>query len=115
MLDAPRTLQNADMRSYWVYMLRCSDGSYYIGITNDPARRTTEHMLGTDPKSYTYRRRPLERVYASEFYDVHEAIAWEKHIKRWSRKKKEALIRGEYELLPALSRRRAQFKKKIPS
>lgn len=85
-------------------MLRCADGSYYIGITNNVEQRVDQHNAGVDPSSFTFSRRPVEVVYRVEFSDVHEAISWEKHIKRWSRKKKEALMRGDEEILIRESR-----------
>ena len=84
-------------------MVRCSDQSYYTGVTNSTERRVKEHNEGRDPKSYTFRRRPVELVYSAMFEDLYEAIAWEKILKKWSRKKKEAVIRGEWEALPQLS------------
>ena len=88
------------MRSYYVYILHCSDGSYYTGVTNDYEERVDQHIAGMDPSCYTYKKRPVKLVYLAEFGDVNEAIAWEKQVKRWSRKKKEALILGkETELL----------------
>jgi len=66
------------MNPYFVYIVRCSDGSYYTGITNDCQRRIYEHNNSEDKKSYTYKRRPVELIYSSEFGDVNEAIAWEK-------------------------------------
>ncbi len=99
-------------KEYYVYILRCHDSSYYSGITSDIEQRIAEHKSGKDPKAYTYKRRPVELVYLTSFQDVHEAIAWEKTIKGWSRKKKEALIAGEFEKLPELSRRRTPFAKK---
>ena len=78
-----------------VYIIRCADGSYYTGVTNNVERRFGEHSAGTDPKCYTFQRRPLALVYTARFRDVWEAIAWETHIKKWSRRKKEALIRGD--------------------
>ena len=88
---------------YYVYILRCKDGSYYTGITNNHERRLRQHNEGVNPKSYTFTRRPVELVYVTEFNDVFEAIAWEKQVKGWSRKKKEALIRREFEKLPRLA------------
>ena len=64
----------------------------------------SQHANGINPDCYTYRRRPVELVYSSDFTDVWQAIAWEKTVKRWSRKKKEALIRGDYDGLPALAK-----------
>lgn len=94
------------MHEYFVYILHCADGSYYTGITNDDERRLTEHGEDLDPSSYTHSRRPVRLVYLADFQDINEAISWEKKIKRWSRAKKEALIRREYERLPALSKKR---------
>ncbi len=88
-----------------VYMLRCSDGSYYVGSTKqDVDARVWEHNnLAID--GYTARRRPVELVF-SEGYDlIIDAIARERQIKGWSRAKKEALIALAYERLPQLSRR----------
>ena len=90
--------------NYHVYILRCSDGSYYVGMTGDIGCRLQQHQNGTFPTCYTFRRRPLELVYSSWFTDIFQAIACEKRLKGWSRKKKEALIRGEEHLLPMLSR-----------
>ncbi|PRD45106.1 hypothetical protein C5748_02460 [Phyllobacterium phragmitis] len=89
-----------------VYILRCLDGSYYTGITKQPVEaRVWEHNNLPDEKSYTWNRRPVELVF-SETYDlVKDAIAREKQIKGWSRRKKEALIALDYEGLPELSRR----------
>ena len=89
--------------SYFVYILRCADGSYYTGITNNVERRLGEHEAG-HPGSYTYTRRPFQLVYTEHFRYVLDAIAWEKHVKRWSRAKKEALIAGDWEKLPILAR-----------
>jgi putative endonuclease len=94
---------------YTVYILRCADGSYYTGVTNDLARRVFEHEQCTDPKSYVFKRRPLKLVYSANFEDINEAISWEKTIKRWSRKKKEALIKGDEEALKQLSKRYTRY------
>ncbi|OGJ72586.1 hypothetical protein A2454_01005 [Candidatus Peribacteria bacterium RIFOXYC2_FULL_55_14] len=92
------------MRSYYVYILRCRDGSYYTGVTNDYKMRVYQHQSGVDTSCYTYKRRPVKLVYLAEFGDINEAIAWEKQVKKWSRRKKEALINSQYEDLPTLSR-----------
>jgi putative endonuclease len=88
-----------------VYILRCADGSYYTGLTKLPVEaRVWEH--NNDPlDGYTARRRPVQLVF-SEVYDrLTDAIARERQIKGWSRSKKEALMRGDYAALPALSAR----------
>jgi len=88
-----------------VYILRCADGSYYTGITKQDAEaRAWEH--NNDPMdSYTARRRPVTLVFAEVYDRLTDAIARERQIKGWSRAKKEALIRGDYESLPVLSSR----------
>jgi putative endonuclease len=86
---------DSQMSNLCVYIVQCSDGSYYTGVTNDVTRRIDEHNHGIDSTSYTFSRRPVALVYSSSFEDYMEAIAWEKHIKRWNRKKKEALMRGD--------------------
>ena len=88
---------------YYVYILKCSDDSYYTGFTNDFERRFAEHEEGYDPESYTYSRRPLELVYADYFTDPKQAIAFEKQIKGWSRAKKESLIAGDWNKIKTLS------------
>ena len=96
---------------YFVYILLCSDRRYYTGITNNLARRMLEHEEGIDPTCYTFKRRPVELVYNHSFREVTDAIRAEKQIKGWSRRKKEALIRGKVELLPVLARRQTPFRK----
>ena len=93
-----------DMKQYFVYILLCSDNSYYTGITNDVGRRFIEHSTGSDINSYTFRRRPLKLVFYESFPDANQAIAFEKQIKGWRRSKKEALINRNWDLLPALSK-----------
>lgn len=88
---------------YIVYMLHCGDGSYYTGMTNDLEARLWQHETGEFPTCYTFTRRPVKLVYATSFDYVYHAIGWEKHIKRWSRKKKEALIREDETGLKALA------------
>ena len=90
------------MHQYAVYLLRCSDESYYTGITNDVERRLLEHSMGGELTCYTYARRPLELVYCRWFDAPHEAIRWEKQIQGWSRKKKEALIRDDWDSIRKL-------------
>lgn len=89
---------------YFVYILCCADNSYYVGITNNLERRINEHNEGEDKKAYTFRRRPVKILFHTEFNDVNEAISFEKKLKGWSRKKKEAIISGNWDLLPDLSK-----------
>jgi putative endonuclease len=93
------------MKQYFVYILLCRDGSYYTGVTNNIERRLYEHDSGHDPKAYTFSRRPLKLVFCESFNDVNQAIAFEKQVKGWNRKKKEAIINGKWDLLPELSKR----------
>ena len=90
----------------FVYMLKCSDGTYYTGVTNDVDRRFNEHQSGISPTSYTFRRRPLRLVYYQMFNDPTQAIAFEKRLKKWSKAKKEALIDGRFNELPGLSKKK---------
>ncbi|MEJ6981605.1 GIY-YIG nuclease family protein [Pedobacter sp. P351] len=83
--------------------LQCSDGSYYVGVTNDVERRLWEHQNGLDPKSYTFKKRPVQLMFVEYFQDATQAIEFEKQIKGWRRAKKEALIKREWDKLPELS------------
>ncbi len=89
----------------WVYILKCADDSYYVGSTIDLPKRVMQHNQGGGAK-YTSRRRPVELVWAMEYYNVADAFAAEKQIQNWSRAKREALIEGRLGDLPALSRGR---------
>ena len=89
----------------WLYILLCADGSYYVGTTRGSLdRRFAEHQEGTFG-GYTARRRPVRLVYHQQFQRITDAIEAERQVKGWRREKKEALIRGDFDLLPALSRR----------
>lgn len=93
------------MKQSFVYILKCSDNSYYTGITSNLSKRITEHKIGIYKDSYTFSRRPIELVFFAEFTDIKLAIQTEKQIKKWSRVKKEALINGEFEKLPNLAKK----------
>ncbi len=90
---------------YYVYILLCADGSYYTGMTNNIEKRFAEHTIGAIPSCYTYSRRPLVLKYTEYYNRVDDAINREKQIKRWSRKKKEALMNEDYEELKRLSKK----------
>jgi len=90
------------MKLYYVYILKCSDCSYYTGITNEINRRLEEHHSGLNKCCYTSKRLPLELVHLEEFIDVNQAIDREKQIKKWSKKKKDALSKKNYEELKIL-------------
>ena len=88
-----------------VYMLRCADGSYYVGSARlGLERRLSEHNHGTYG-GYTSKRLPVELVWSQHFIDITDAIAVERQIKGWSRAKKEALMRGDYDAIRILSKR----------
>ena len=91
------------MKQYYVYILECADKSYYTGITNDINRRLLEHQNGINKDCYTYNKRPVELVFHTEFNDVNQAIAFEKQVKGWSRKKKEAIINDKWDDLKKLA------------
>ncbi len=97
------------MHSMYVYMIRCNDASYYIGVTNNYESRFVEHQRGIDPTSYTFERRPLTLIYVEQFDHPFDAIAREKQLKGWSRAKKEALIRGDMNKLSELSKSLKKF------
>lgn len=91
------------MKFYYVYILRCKDNSLYVGITNDLQRRINEHNDGKLANAYTFSRRPVFLEFYQDFTDPNQAIYFEKKLKRWSKKKKEALINGNFGLLQTLS------------
>ena len=92
--------------SAFIYILRCADGSYYVGSTRKSLEeRIAEHNSGL-LGGYTRSRRPVALVWAQDFDRITDAIAMERRLKGWRREKKEALIRGEFEALPSLAVRR---------
>jgi putative endonuclease len=95
------------LKSYAVYILKCSDNSFYTGVTSNIEKRVLEHQSGKHPKSYTFKRRPIELVYFEPFEDVSQAIRYEKQIKGWSRAKKQALIEGNWDKVVELAKRRS--------
>jgi predicted GIY-YIG superfamily endonuclease len=91
-------------RPFFTYMLRCSDGSYYVGQTDDIARRVSQHEAGA-VVGYTATRLPIRLVWFEEFPTREEAKAAESQIKNWSRKKKVALIGGNIDELKQAARK----------
>ena len=91
----------------FVYMLRCADGSYYVGTAtgDDLTRRIAEHNSGAYP-GYTSTRRSVHLVWSEHFARITDAIAVERQVKGWTRAKKEALIKGDWGRLQQLSKRR---------
>ncbi|WP_347374373.1 GIY-YIG nuclease family protein [Aequorivita sp. Q41] len=88
---------------YYVYILKCSDNSFYTGITNDLSTRFDQHKKGLNKNCYTYKRRPLVLKFHQEFNDVLQAIYFEKKLKGWTKAKKQALIDGDGKMLQILS------------
>jgi predicted GIY-YIG superfamily endonuclease len=90
---------------YYVYVLKCSDQSYYIGSTDNLERRLAQHQSGFFKNSYTNSRLPVELVWSAEFATHAEAFQRERQIKGWARSKKEALIRGDWDGLHEIVKR----------
>ena len=88
----------------WTYILRCNDGSYYVGSTRDLERRLWEHDQGLGA-AHTRRRRPVTLVWSAEFERVDDAFDLEKQVQGWGRRKREALISGKLDVLPLLASR----------
>ena len=91
--------------AFWTYILRCSDGSYYTGHTDDIDLRLAQHERGS-LGGYTARRRPVSLVWSDSFATRDEAFAAERKLKGWSRAKKEALIDGDWDRISHLARNR---------
>jgi len=90
-----------------IYILHCSDGSYYVGITRRAVdERVSEHQQGLIDGCYTSSRLPVELRFSEYYERVDEAIAAERRLKGWSRAKKEAYMRGDFERLSELAKRK---------
>ena len=90
----------------YVYILECADGTYYVGSTTNIEWRLWQHQHGPNGAAYTRHRRPVRLIWCVEFESIAAAFAFEKQVQGWRRAKREALIRGEFDRLPALSWRR---------
>jgi putative endonuclease len=88
---------------YFVYILECNDGLYYTGVTNDVENRVWQHNEGIYPDCFTYKRRPVVLRYYMRFTYIHDAIDFEKQVKGWNRKKKEALFKEDWNEIVRLS------------
>jgi len=93
------------LKPFFVYMLRCADGSYYVGHTDDLEARMHQHVHGL--VGYTATRKPVDLAWSGEFETREGAIAFERQIKGWSRAKKEALMRGDWAAIRQLARSRS--------
>lgn len=87
-----------------MYILRCADRSYYTGHTDNLEGRIAKHQVG-EIEGYTSTRRPVRLLFSEEFSTRTEALAVERRIKGWSRRKKEALIRGDWAEVSRLAQR----------
>ena len=92
------------MKTYYVYIVKCTDQSYDTGITNNMERRLYGHNHGINPDCYTYKRRPVKLMFAQDFSNPKDAITAEKQIKGWSRKKKKALFQGDWNKIHELAK-----------
>jgi putative endonuclease len=91
------------MNTYHVYILRCSDNTFYTGITGNFDQRWVHHHQGYFKTCYTFKRRPLKIEYFLEFTDVIQAILFEKRIKGWTKAKKQALINRDFDKIQLLA------------
>ena len=91
---------------YFVYIARCSDGTFYVGYTADIETREKVHNDARGAR-YTAMRRPVRIVYTEAFESLEAAVGRERQLKRWSRAKKDALISGDLQTLKRISQRRS--------
>jgi putative endonuclease len=91
----------------WLYILRCADGSYYVGTTRSSLdSRIAQHDAGAFG-GYTAARRPVELIFSQWFDQITDAVENERKLKKWSRAEKEALIRGDFVSLQQLAKRKS--------
>ena len=89
----------------YVYILRCADNSFYVGLTQDLNTRVKAHNDGRGA-AYTFKRRPVRLVYSEKFESESKGVERERQLKRWSHSKKEALVSGDLQKLKRLSKPR---------
>ena len=90
------------MTTAYTYILQCANGQYYVGSTTDLDKRLQEHQAGLGAK-FTSKHLPVKLVYKEEYSSIEMAFARERQLHGWSRAKKEALIKGEYDRLSSLA------------
>jgi predicted GIY-YIG superfamily endonuclease len=93
------------MQYFYVYILKCSDGSYYTGHIDNIEARISQHQQGLIKNCYTITRLPITVVFSQTFGSRNEAFIAERKIKGWSKQKKEALIKGDWGLVSSLSKK----------
>jgi putative endonuclease len=91
--------------AFYAYLLRCNDGSYYAGHTDDIELRMAQHQTGA-LGGYTAKRRPVALVWSDSFMSRDDAFSAERKLKGWGRAKKEALIAGDWDLIRVLESNR---------
>lgn len=101
-----RGIEGRLLRMLYVYILRCVDGSFYVGMARNLYVRVKAHNAGRGA-AYTFKRRPVRLVYSETFISEAEAIQRERQLKAWSRAKKEAVVAGDLHSLKRLSKRRS--------
>jgi putative endonuclease len=92
----------------WTYILRCADGSYYVGSTYHLESRVAQHNSAEGGAAYTRRRQPVVLVWCEWSERMQDAYAFEKRVQGWSRAKREALIRGDFDAVSAAGKRRTR-------
>ena len=98
----------------WLYILRCSDGSYYVGTARGSLEsRIAQHNAGAF-QGYTASRRPVELIFSQWFDRITDTIENERKLKKWSRTKNEAFIRGDFESLQQLAKRKSPHPSRRP-
>ncbi len=88
---------------FYVYILKCANGAYYIGHTDNIERRLSEHYLGAISNCYTKDKRPLELMLVQSFPTRDDAFHAERQLKGWSRKKKEAFMKNDWQTIQKLN------------
>ncbi len=97
------------MKFYYVYIIKCSDESYYTGMTSDLEKRLQQHNEGKTYDGYTNNKRPVDLIWQVQCNDPNDAIRIEKQIKGWTRRKKEALIEEKYDDLVKFSKNYTEY------
>ena len=93
------------MSDFYVYILKCSDNSYYVGHTDNIEQRISEHQFN-HYNCYTSTRLPIEVVFVQSFCSRDEAFNVERQIKKWNRQKKEALIKEDWNKISLLGKKK---------